>query len=310
MKIIYNFLESFSHKIFVINFRDKFSFRDIKSVKHRETHILILTNKGEVYDHKLHPRPLMINIKKIICKYNYSLALTKNNEIYNVYKTIPMISGGVISSEIKKISCSNNHIMILTKIGKLYGWGGIYKPGLNCSYFSTTVQELMDSNVMLVDCGQYHTIVVTLCGKIYVWGSNSSGQLGLGDFHKRYLPCKLILPGEEENKQNILSVKCGALHTMMLMSNNHIYVWGSNFSGQLGLFDDRSCCVPQKISLSFLDGIIQKIHCGGYFTIVMTQTKTYGTGANTDKQLRLDHAVNYYGLIELPSIIIPKKIEI
>src|SRR5579863_7777383 len=54
---------------------DKLSPRDIKSIKHDDTRILILTTKCEVYNHKLNPPLLMRNVKKIICRYNYTLIL-------------------------------------------------------------------------------------------------------------------------------------------------------------------------------------------------------------------------------------------
>ena len=311
------------------NILNRFLPHNIKSIKHNRTHVLILTNKGEVYDHNLNLEPLMTNVKKIICKYDYTLALTKNNEIYHVYKMIPIISCDMILSDIKKISCSLNHIMILTKMGKLYGWN---RPTHNDPIFSTAVQEIMNS-VMLIDCGTLHTIVVTFRNKIYVWGSNFHGQLGLDNFLKHeYLPCELVLfeegnkplerngpieePCEQSSRlgapltrfslqgQDILSIKCGAIHTLLLTKNDQIYGWGSDQSGQLGS-SHLICFTPHKISFSFMDKHIRKIYCGKYFTFVTTQEKIFVTGMNGPGQLGLDRRGTCYGFVELQ-----QKIEI
>jgi hypothetical protein len=85
-----------------------------------------------------------------------------------------------------------------------------------------------------VVCGKYHTICVTASSQVYAWGANSSGQLGLGDKRDRLAPTVVdalwALP--------VVQLAAGDLHSVALTTNGHLFTWGSNSVGQLGLPHD------------------------------------------------------------------------
>lgn len=65
---------------------------------------------------------------------------------------------------------------------------------------------------------------------------------------------------------------------MMLMKDNQLYGWGSNYFGLLS-------SSPQKISFPHY---LKKIHCGNYCMAVVTNTdEIYTWDGNTDGELCL-----------------------
>lgn len=156
---------------------------NLKSIKCGTGQALILTSNGDVYHWRGNLRKYTLsNVKKIICKYGYGIALTQNNEMHVLFhpynhkvlsskiniQVTSVICNGLIDS-IRKISCGKEHMMILTKLGQLYGYG-----------ISTHILFNTDNSffqgVRLVECGAEHTIVITLDDQIYTWGNNSGGS--------------------------------------------------------------------------------------------------------------------------------------
>lgn len=140
--------------------------------------------------------------------------------------------------------------------------------------------KLMLVDVMKFDCGLDHTIALVKSGKIYVWGTNTCGQLGLGDFESRDLPCELVLPLLTHTK--IMSFSCGAEHTILITDNAQIYVWGDNGYGQLGLAVRaeryNAINLPQKIQLCISVPSLIKAHCGPSYSVITTYNKIYVCG--------------------------------
>ena len=120
---------------------------------------------------------------------------------------------------------------------------------------------VLHGNIDLIKCGAQHTIALinTLTdNEIYVWGGNYRGQLGLGHTQNRDYVERLYLSG-------IISIDCGASHTVALTKFGKCYVWGSNGSGELGIGNDDDQHSPQE--LPNLKDII-RISCGAYYTLL------------------------------------------
>lgn len=70
--------------------------------------------------------------------------------------------------------------------------------------------------------------------QVFAWGHNSAGQLGLGDRRDRHSPTIVdalwALPVQQ--------LAAGDAHSAALTSNGHMFIWGSNHFGQLGLVRD------------------------------------------------------------------------
>ena len=87
---------------------------------------------------------------------------------------------------------------------------------------------------------------------LYMWGDNSYGQLGLGDKENRSLPTEVSVGNSSSNENATLKqVSIGAEHSGVIMNdgtNDHLYMWGSNLSGQLGIRTSKEELLPKDIT--------------------------------------------------------------
>ena len=279
--------------------------KTIQCHRHRNTQCIItLTHQGDAYiwgdvshidyfntAHSINKSPHKIpisNIKKInVDIYKKIIILTKNHEICTETESIQKCNiPGII-----KIKHGTRSMYILTNIGKLYscGFNTTGELGLGNYENSDSFQEISLDNVISVSCGDTHVMAVTYQTELYGWGSNHFGNLGLGDEVVHNSPQKIIL----NEKSKIKSVCCGADHTMVLLENDLIYVWGFNWNGQLGLGHTDAVHSPQKLSLR-CNGII-KIYCGANQTFAVTRSnEIYAWGQNNCGQLGLGDTICRY----------------
>ena len=108
-----------------------------------------------------------------------------------------------------------------------YGQLGI---GHNDSINKPVKIEFLE-DVYFVECGGNHIVCKTLNNNIFVWGYNYYGQLGIGDTKNQNKPLLCL-----NWLDNIVDVKCGTNHTMVLTSNQEVFSCGNNEQGQLGRF--------------------------------------------------------------------------
>lgn len=88
---------------------------------------------------------------------------------------------------------------------------------------------------------------------MFVWGSNKNGQLGLGDNKKEVYntPQELVIPDTKTFKQVEVSDFFSFASTTDILGNDHLYMWGANDFGQLGLGDyaEEEYNTPQEVVL-------------------------------------------------------------
>jgi alpha-tubulin suppressor-like RCC1 family protein len=78
--------------------------------------------------------------------------------------------------------------------------------------------------------GTNHSCGLALSGAVYCWGFNDSGQLGDGTTGNGRSSPGLIV-----RSLRFRQLSAGSLHTCGLATNDRIFCWGSNRSGQLGI---------------------------------------------------------------------------
>ncbi|TYZ60061.1 hypothetical protein PybrP1_005747 [[Pythium] brassicae (nom. inval.)] len=171
--------------------------------------------------------------------YNYRGQLghgSTNSE--NVPKLVRSLDGRVV----RLVSCSYYHtILVCAEPGG--GKDFVYTFGRNdygqLGHNDTIdrkvphhVEALAEQHVVSVACGQYHTLVVSSAGKAYGFGKNDYGQLGVESVENQLLPVQ-VRSGLE--KQMCLELRCGYYHSIVLCSGSHLYGFGRNDYGQLGL---------------------------------------------------------------------------
>ena len=167
--------------------------------------------------------------------------------------------------------------------GNIWGWGDNTRAQLGNGgggkvFFPEKAAVGLDGNDILdIQCGNVGTLFLLKDGSVFVCGSNEYGQTGLNNGKgKETLPVRI--PGLE----NIVQVSCGWGHCLALTGDGHVYSWGRNNMGQLGVGDRKNR--PEPVLLS-LEHIVQ-IECGGKFCMAMdAEGKLFGWGANDYGQL-------------------------
>ncbi len=83
----------------------------------------------------------------------------------------------------------------------------------------------------VVACGAHHSTAISRKGELYAWGLGCHGELGLG----RWGPIELALPRQCSSPSvRIVSVACGANHTLAIAESGTLWSCGKNRHGQLG----------------------------------------------------------------------------
>ena len=128
--------------------------------------------------------------------------------------------------------------------------------------------------------GHFHTFLISKNPyKTYIWGCYSTNRSNIDfDLDYKNSPQELLVYDESHNSPIRFSkIKGSRNHIISLTEQSELYVWGSNFYGELGLGDDNDKKVPYK-SLSG----VKKINCNDSNTIIMTKphSEIYVWGSN------------------------------
>lgn len=109
-----------------------------------------------------------------------------------------------------------------------------------------------------------------------------------------YNDCELYLYGDKIGKircdfnGKIKNIAYGANHVVIQNEKNELYVYGSNFYGQLGLGDNKNRDNFEKVVYDF-QNCVKNVYCGRYYTIVENEkNELYACGSNSYGQLGLN----------------------
>lgn len=80
---------------------------------------------------------------------------------------------------------------------------------------------------MQIACGQSHTIIITSSKKVYTFGNGKKGQLGHKSFSSEDNP-RVVSFFEEMKTNHPLQVAASFSSSIVLLSNNKVYWFGSN----------------------------------------------------------------------------------
>jgi alpha-tubulin suppressor-like RCC1 family protein len=168
------------------------------------------------------------------------------------------------------ISCGGCHSAAVTNDGTLYMWGethwgqlGLPKEfeaaheslPLKCSITGLDEGE----QIVKISCGGTHTAALTNLGRVYVWGRGDSGQLGIGSAWLKDTEDEGLLGVsrphllEGFNNEKVVQVACGAFHSAAVTEAGHVYIWGKEDYGMLGLGQTSDQQTPKRVE--FFDDI-------------------------------------------------------
>lgn len=144
--------------------------------------------------------------------------------------------------------------------------------------------------------GSNHSIALTKCGKVFGWGSAESGQNGRVLSQRKKDDGSELKP-EKINAKNAVDVFCGNMHSFYLNKDHHVYAWGLNNHGQLGIGSKNNTCLPTRIKeLDPYEGdYIVQVDGGEHHSIARTKDGAiYCWGNNEEGQLGIGDTYGKY----------------
>lgn len=126
------------------------------------------------------------------------------------------------------------HGLALLPNGQLAGWGANEFAQVQAGqhdFLKTPLQlNLPGAKPIMVAAGSRHSLAVDNSGRVWAWGDNSSGQLGLG--HTRPATALSVITALPARA---VAVAAGTQHSVALLADGSVWVWGANDRGQLGI---------------------------------------------------------------------------
>lgn len=162
-------------------------------------------------------------------------------------------------NDIELIDCGMSFVICKTTAGNVYSWGnnksGQHGSGISCDdIIKTSLPTKMiyyPENIVSIKCGDNFAACLTVHGELFTHGSNGCGQLGYTSINKVF-ECK----PKKVDIVPIQRMECGSEHVLCIDLLNKLWVFGGNFSGQLGLGDNRKRNTPTLNECSEISEII------------------------------------------------------
>ena len=281
---------------------------------------LCISEGGDVHSFGKHPKgghghsddavyqpsriPSLKNIISICCGNEHTVCLDENGDVFtlgsNIFgqlgirKEVELVRftnepQKVSLPKIKQISCGFDFTICLSEDGGLYSFGNneLGQLGIGKSTHNYTYPQRIKSlkNIDFVECGYDYTICKSFQNKIYAWGRNKYGKFGIGntDNHKKPYKCKNWI------NEEIIDIKCGYYHTLVLTSTKKVYFCGHNPSEY-----DNSGDYLTLQKLHHPEEVI-RIECGTNAIIFDTDNTLYVIG--------IGQLCNIKDALKLPNII-------
>jgi prepilin-type N-terminal cleavage/methylation domain-containing protein len=203
------------------------------------------------------------------CIRGYNPNGTKNS-IFNAYteESSPGVCGYLTPSPAAiaaytgpkvwtQISAGLYHTCAVASNGKAYCWGNNGNGQLgNASNSQSNVPVAVNTSgvlsgktIIAISTGAYHSCAIASDYKAYCWGRDSDGALGDNVGSNSNVPVAVSTSGVLSGK-TILSISSGLDDSCVVASDNKVYCWGNNDSGQLGNNATGQSLAPVAVSTS------------------------------------------------------------
>ena len=198
-----------------------------------------------------------------------------------------------LSDQVTSISAGGIHSACVNSAGQCYTWGSSeygqlgLGPDVITSLSSPchVTGENPETKLLFskVSCGGMHTAAIDLSGDLWCWGRADSGQTGTGKWVFSHFP-GVVYPRHIGNVHEVVDVKCGGFHTVVLTKTGTALAMGKEDFGVLGTGVANSRKMKQGtetlIDVAALSGQkIVGISSGGWHSMFWTDDgKLYACG--------------------------------
>jgi alpha-tubulin suppressor-like RCC1 family protein len=184
-----------------------------------------------------------------------------------------------------------HHCIARNSRGKVYCWGWNRKGYLGIgsedeSYHKPILNQYLNNEFVIdISCGARHSLVLTSSGEVYAWGCNELGVIGNGCNSDQLIPIKV----KGFNDERVVMISCGWSYSMALTECGHVYSWGYNGFGQLGIGNAVHSNQPKFVKViddNECNVFIVKISCGTNHSLLLSNDGyIYAFGRNNYGEL-------------------------
>jgi alpha-tubulin suppressor-like RCC1 family protein len=174
------------------------------------------------------------------------------NSAYSAVRWVAISGNWVIAA------AGRNHSICLKTNGSLWSWGSNSNGQLGLGYTNDSIPVttptqigvtsdwvgVSGTNLSVIAGGYSYSIALKTNRTIWSWGYNLNGELGLGDSGSNK---NRSTPTQIGTTSDWSIIAAGNYHTIACKTNNTIWSWGKNDSGQLGLSDTNNRNTPSQI---------------------------------------------------------------
>lgn len=167
------------------------------------------------------------------------------------------------------------------------------------SEMCTTPQQILSlpfdlNDVVKISGGGGHTLILNKVGQLFACGWNHKGQLGVNNVIDT-----LLIVAIPEFNASIVDIACGWDSSAAIDTHGNLFVWGSNFFGQLG-FKNTSISfltVPTELKLPFNRKVKQVCFGLQFMCILCEDNEIFVVGRfkySNDFQLTAYNNIEFY----------------
>ncbi|MBA2611991.1 MAG: T9SS type A sorting domain-containing protein [Bacteroidetes bacterium] len=179
----------------------------------------------------------------------------------------------------KAIAGESDISLAIRADGTLWSWGnGYHGNGQNLNSKLTAEQVGTDNNWKSIAAGSFNILGIKNDNTLWAWGANYNGQCGNGTYNTI-----LTTPTQIGTDNNWKTVSVGVYHCVGIKADSTLWVWGGNYSGQLGDGTNIDKNTPIQIGTSH---DWKSIATGHYHTVaIKTDGTIWAWGNNTYGQI-------------------------